>query len=152
MKEPSAAKEVSFIPSLSCGPRSTSPSQHIWRTGKLEIITEDFKELLVASDVSKLVVRPGVPLQTRSEVSPNPWSGQKNGGLERQPEQVVKHEVFSQAHAYRFSARGTRFGPHVPSVSLPSVEKSLGLTQARAVRLFGWPRHFTQLVIHSWCH
>lgn len=50
-------------------------------------------------------------------------SGQKNEELEKQPKQVVKHEVFSQVHSY-FSARPTQFGPHDPSVSVPSVEKS----------------------------
>lgn len=50
-------------------------------------------------------------------------SGQKNEGLEKQPKQAVKHEVFSQVHSY-FSARPTRFSPHDPSVSVPSVEKS----------------------------
>lgn len=45
-------------------------------TGKLSNlhrVTEDFKELVVVSDASKLVVTPGVLLQTRSEVSLNPW-------------------------------------------------------------------------------
>jgi len=44
------------------------------------------------------------------------WSGLKNRGLERQPKQVVKHEVFSPAHARHCSARWTRFGPRVPCV------------------------------------
>lgn len=125
-------------------PAQAQISGGLWATGKLPSlhrVTEDFKELVVASDLSKLVVPPGVPLQTRSEVSLNPWKC--NRGLQRQPKLVVKQEVFSQARAYHFSAKSTRLGPHVPSVSVPGIEESLGLMQARAVRFFGCSQHFT---------
>lgn len=70
-------------------------------------------------------------------------SGQEDGGLQRQPKLVTEREVFSQARAYNFSTRWTRFGPHLPFASIPSVEQRLGLTQARAIRFFGWSQQFT---------